>query len=231
MAEATAKDVMTKDVACISPDTSVRHAAEIMLARRVSGLPVIDNEGRLAGIVTEGDLMRRAELRSPQWSGSGSNAAFEDTNDAYVQSHSWRVGDLMTAEVVSVPETALLSEIATLFDRFHIKRVPVMCGASVVGIVSRSDLLQAIVSAPLDGTAAGDTAIRLSILSRLREDVCLAGPIPHVEVAGGVVHLRGSVRSRAAHDAVRVIVEGVRGVIGIEDDLEVVGAATAWEEH
>lgn len=75
MAEATAKDVMTKDIACISPDTSVRHAAAIMLARRVSGLPVIDNEGRLAGILTEGDLMRRTELRNAALAGSGSDAA------------------------------------------------------------------------------------------------------------------------------------------------------------
>ena len=120
MAEATAKDVMTMDITCISPDTSVRHAAAIMLARRVSGLPVIDNEGRLAGILTEGDLMRRTELRNAALAGSGSDATLEDRTEAYVQSHSWRAGDVMTTNVVSVPESATLSDIDTLYDRLII---------------------------------------------------------------------------------------------------------------
>lgn len=224
MAQATARDIMTTDVACIAPDTSVRRAAEIMLARRVSGLPVIDDEGRLAGIVTEGDLMRRAELRHAPWPAGEAGGHAGNGHEAYVRSHSWRAGDIMTAPVVSVPEEAPLFDIAALFDRLDIKRVPVVRDARVVGIVSRADLLRAIVSAPLDCTAAGDAAIRLGVLTRLREDICLAGPVPHVEVAGGVVHLRGSVGSRAEHDAVRVAVEGVRGVAGIEDHLDVAEA-------
>jgi CBS domain-containing protein len=215
---------MTKDVACVRPDTSVRHAAEVMLARRVSGLPVIDDEGRLAGIVTEGDLMRRAELRNALSPAGEANESSEGWNAAYVKSHSWRVGDVMTATVVSVREEEPLSGIATLLDQLDIKRVPVVRGECVVGVVSRSDLLRAIVSAPSDGTAAGDAAIRVGILARLREDLRLADPIPHVVVAGGIVHLRGSVRSQAERDAVRVVVEGVRGVAGIEDHLHVVGA-------
>lgn len=225
MARATARDIMTTDVACIAPDTSVRRAAEIMLARRVSGLPVIDDEGRIAGIVTEGDLMRRAELRNAPWPGDEAGDRSGAGHEAYIRSHSWRAGDVMTAAVVSVPEEAPLSHIAALFDRLDIKRVPVVRDARLVGIVSRSDLLRAIVSAPLDRTAAGDTAIRLGILARLREDIGLAGPVPSVEVEGGVVHLRGSVRSQAERDAVRVVVEGVRGVAGIEDHLDVVGVA------
>lgn len=223
MAQATARDIMTTDVACIAPDTSVRRAAEVMLARRVSGLPVIDDEGRLAGIVTEGDLMRRAELGNAPSPGADSGGRAGNRHEAYVRSHSWRVRDVMTAAVASVAEDTPLSEIAALFDRLDIKRVPVVDDARVVGIVSRSDLLRAIVSAPLDRTAAGDAAIRLGILARLREDLRLAGPIPGVEVEGGVVHLRGSVRSQAERDAVRVVVEGVRGVAGIEDHLDVVG--------
>lgn len=225
MVQATAKDVMTRDVAYICPDSSVRHAVEIMLSRRVSGLPVIDNEGRLAGIVTEGDLMRRAELCDALLPRSESNEFPEDRNAAYVKSHSWRVGDVMTSTVVSVPENASLSHIATLFDQLDIKRVPVVHGARVIGIVSRSDLLGAIVSAPPDCTAAGDTAIHLGILARLREDLHLADPLPEVNVTGGIVHLRGAVRSQAERDAVRVVVEGVRGVAGIEDHLDVVGAS------
>lgn len=225
MAQATARDIMTTDVACIAPDTSVRRAAEIMLARRVSGLPVIDDEGRLAGIVTEGDLMRRAELRNAPWPGGESGERAGAGHEAYIRSHSWRARDVMTAAVASVPEEAPLSHIAALFDRLDIKRVPVVRDARVVGIVSRSDLLRAIVSAPLDRTAAGDAAIRLAILARLREDIGLAGPVPGVDVAGGLVHLRGSVRSQAERDAVRVVVEGVRGVVGIEDHLDVVGVA------
>jgi len=229
MVEATAKDVMTKDVACIRPDTSVRHAVEIMLSRRASGLPVIDDEGCLAGIETEGDLMRRAELRNALLPESGSSESPEDCNAAYVKTHSWQVGDVMTGNVVSVPLNASLSHIAELFDPLGIKRVPALDGATVIGIVSRSGLLMAIVAAPLDRTAAGDTAIRLGILARLREDLCLTDPIPDVTVIGGIVHLRGVVRSQAERDAVRVVVEAVRGVAGIEDHLDVVGTpASEW---
>lgn len=221
MMAATAKDVMTKDIVCVRPDTSVRHAAEIMLARRVSGLPVIDDDGHLAGIVTEGDLMRRAELRKALWPGGEADETLAGWNAVYIKSHSWRIGDVMTAPVVSVGGDEALSHIAALFDQLDIKRVPITREGRVVGIVSRSDLLRAVISAPPDRTAAGDAAIRLGVLTRLREDLRLVDPIPHVAVAGGVVHLRGSVRSQAERDAVRVVVEGVRGVAGIEDHLNV----------
>lgn len=106
--ERVARDVMTVDVVSIQPDSSVRHAATTMLARRLSGLPVIDDEGRLVGILTEGDLMRRVELRDAlrptnPW------ASTDERNTAYVKSHSWRVGDVMTAPVASVGEEAPLS--------------------------------------------------------------------------------------------------------------------------
>lgn len=220
--ERTARDVMKVDVVSVQPDTSVRHAAAIMLARCVSGLPVIDDEGRLAGIITEGDLMRRSELRDALLL-SNTGASTDEWNTAYVKSHSWRVGDVMTAPVVSVDEEAPLSHIAKLLDRHNIRRVPVVRTGRVVGIVSRSDLLSAVAGMAPDSAAAGDQAIRLGIVTRLREDLCLADLIPHVGVAGGIVHLSGDVRSQAERDAVRVVAESVRGVVGIQDHLNIAG--------
>lgn len=217
---------MTVDVVSVQPDSSVRHAAASMLARRVSGLPVIDDEGRLVGILTEGDLMRRAELRDALRL-TNPGASTDERNTAYVKSHSWRVGDVMTASAVSVGEETPLFQIAELFDRRDIKRVPVVRAGRVVGIVSRSDLLGAVTGVARDSTAAGDQAIRLGIVTRLREVLHLADPMPHVTVTGGIVHLSGDVRSQAERDAVRVVAEGVRGVTGVQDHLDISGQAPA----
>ncbi len=212
---------MATDVVSVRPDTSVRHAAEIMLARGLSGLPVIDDDGRLAGVITEGDLMRRAELRDALGSAETSGASAQDRSRDYVTGHSWRVGDVMSTPAVAVEETTPLGEIAALFDRRAIKRVPVLRAGVLVGIVSRSDLLRGIVTAAPDRTAAGDAAIRLGIVTRLRYDLGLAEPLPDVVVTRGIVHLSGIVRSETERAAVRVVAEGVRGVAGIDDRLVV----------
>ena len=100
-----ANDVMTVDVVSVSPDHSVRHAARIMLDHRISGLPVVDDDGRLVGIVTEGDLMRRSELGAQALKPIGRHfATSEDGARAYVKSHSWKVSDVMTSDPIVVDE-------------------------------------------------------------------------------------------------------------------------------
>ena len=139
--------VMTSPTITISPGASVRQAITTMLDHRVSGLPVVDETGRLAGIVSEGDLLRRAEIGTekhrPKWLecllGPGRSAT------DYVHSHSRRVADVMTNNPVFVDERASLAAIVALMEKHRVKRVPVLRDSVVVGIVTRADLLRAFV--------------------------------------------------------------------------------------
>lgn len=141
-----AGDVMTQDVIAVASDATAMQAAVLMLKHEISGLPVVDPDGTLVGIVTEGDFLRRAELgtqrRRPRWLefviGPGRLA-----ND-YVQACGRKVSDVMTAEPRTATEWTPLQEVVQLMERHRIKRVPVVCGRLLVGIVTRADLLRAL---------------------------------------------------------------------------------------
>ena len=208
------KDVMTTKVVRVSPDNSVRQAARLMFDNNVSGVPVVDDEGRLLGIISEGDLMRRTELCSGA-TASQPGLAADDIAAAYVKRCSWRVGDAMTADPVTIDEDASVARVAKILQERGIKRVPVTRNGELVGIVSRRDLLQAILSAPQDNMPAGDEAIRRSVLVRLGENTGLEGLDVTVSVSDGVVHLRGKVETAGCRRAARLLAENVRGVRGV----------------
>ena len=139
-----ARDVMVRAVVTTSPETTVEELARLMINLRISGVPVMDKNGTLVGMVTEGDLLLRVETGTerhrPRWSepfSSNSRLAAE-----YVKSHAKRVAEIMTQEVCSVGELATLGEITDLLETKHIKRVPVVLDGKIVGIVSRADLLR-----------------------------------------------------------------------------------------
>ncbi|NRP74512.1 Inosine-5'-monophosphate dehydrogenase [Ensifer psoraleae] len=210
------KDVMTTKVIRLSPDNSVRQAAKLMFEHHVSGIPVVDDEGNLLGVISEGDLIRRTELCS-EASVLVADMALEadDRANAFVRRCSWRVGDVMTANPVTIEEDAPVKQVARLMQERGIKRIPVMRGGELVGIVSRADLLQAIFSARQDETAAGDEAIRRSILVRLGENTGLEGMDVTVMVTEGIVHFWGKVETAACRRAARIVAESVHGVRGV----------------
>lgn len=216
-----AKDVMTRDVISIGPDATVVEAAKLMIDRRISGVPVIDGE-RLAGIVSEGDLVHRAEIGTAEqgrswWlrllAGAGSLA------EEYTRSHSKHVHDVMTRHVYAVAEVTPVAKIAELLDRKRIKRVPVMRGETVVGIVSRGDLLKAIVAAAAAPSTAApdDMAIRARLLDGLKHEPWATTVGTSLEVHDGVVSLWGSVGSEGERKATRVLAENVDGVKSVHD--------------
>ncbi|HTQ83745.1 MAG TPA: CBS domain-containing protein, partial [Pseudolabrys sp.] len=143
-----AEDVMTRNVISIDPDATVLQAARLMLQHRISGLPVIDKGGQLVGVISEGDFLRRRETktehRRSRWleflMGPGRVAA------EYSHSHGSKVSEVMTTDVKTVDDVTPLEDIVELMERRRIKRVPVMCGREVVGIVTRSNLMHAMVS-------------------------------------------------------------------------------------
>ncbi|NRQ14739.1 CBS domain-containing protein [Ensifer sesbaniae] len=205
------KDVMTTSVVKLSPDNSVRQAARIMLDNHVSGLPVVDDEGRLVGLISEGDLIRRTELGGGVPMVDATIAADARAN-AYVRRSSWRVGDAMTVDPVTIDEGASVARVAAVMQERGIKRIPVLRNGILVGIVSRADLLQAVLSAKQDETAAGDEAIRRSILVRLGENTGVEGLDIKVAVTDGIVHLWGNVETAECRRAARIVAENVRGV-------------------
>jgi CBS domain-containing protein len=199
---------MVSAVVTASPDTTVEVLARLMINLRISGVPVLDKDGRLVGMVTEGDLLRRVEIGTerhrPRWSepfSSNSRLAAE-----YVKSHATRVADVMTREVFSVDETATLGEIADLLEAKKIKRVPVTHDGKVVGVVSRADLLKVIAS----GGAGTENEEQDQTIRRLLLAV----------VTDGVVHLWGIIRSEDERRALRVAAENIPGVRGVEDHTE-----------
>ncbi|TCU05370.1 CBS domain-containing protein [Rhizobium sullae] len=210
------KDVMITKVVGVSPDNSVRRAAEVMLTNRISGVPVIDDAGCLVGIISEGDLLRRTELGRGAIAELGTSVlTAEEQATAYVKSNAWRVADVMSRAPVVVEEDASLGRVSGLMQKHGIKRIPVMREGVLVGIISRADLLRVIVTADLDETARGDEAVRRSIAIRLSENTGLLGKDVTVAVTDGVAHLWGNVDTAECKKAARVAAESVRGVRGV----------------
>lgn len=218
-----AKDVMTRHVVTVGPGHGIRHAATRMIENRISGLPVIDDDGRLVGILTEGDLICRAELgfsraASDRDEGDGQGEAFAR---AYVRSESWRVSDVMSRDVLTVTEETTLARISEIMTSSGFNRLPVVEADRLVGIVSRSDLLRVVATADHDQTATGDTAIACAVAARLDADLDLDPATVRLIVTNGDVELIGTVRTLSEREAARVAAEGVRGVASVTNRLAV----------
>ena len=144
-----AGEVMTRNVVSIGTDASVADMVKLMFDNRISGLPVVDDQGGLVGIVTEGDCLRRAEIgterKRPRWLelliGPGRLA------DEYIHTHSRKVAEVMTQSPITITEDTSLEEVVHLMESRRIKRLPVVRNGKVVGIVSRANLVHALASA------------------------------------------------------------------------------------
>jgi CBS domain-containing protein len=218
-----ARDVTVRAVVTTSPDTTVEGLARLMINLRISGVPVMNTDGTLVGIVTEGDLLRRVETGTePQRSHSSETFSSNSQLAAeYVKSHAKRVADIMTREVFSVEELATLGEIADLLETKHIKRLPVVHDGKIVGIVSRADLLKVIASGGVrTENEEQDRTIHRLLLAELREQNWADASEGRVVVTDGVVHLWGIVRSEDERRALRIAAENTPGVRGIEDHTE-----------
>jgi len=217
-----ARDVMTRRVVTVAPETSVPEVARLLLEKRISAVPVVDGEGRIVGIVSEGDLMTRPESgttrRRSWWL---SLLSGEEDAATYVKTHGSRAADVMTRDVVTVAEDTPLGDVARILEERRIKRVPVVRRGKLVGIVSRADLLQGLASAKARPRKAGgsDRVIREKLLKALgRESWAPLGQI-NVTVSGGVVHLWGLADSAEQRRALRVAAESIAGVRAVEDHL------------
>ena len=216
-----AQDIMTRNVVTTTPEATVGEVATLLVERHISAVPVIDAAGKLVGIVSEGDLVRRPEIagerRASWWLTLFSDQA-ERARD-YVKTHGRNVAEIMTRNVVTVSETAPISEIARLLESKRIKRVPVTREGKVVGIVSRADLLRALAvrEVPQDTAQArkDDRAIQAE-LRKVLHDQGWDSHLLNVVVEDNVVHLWGLVESDEMRQALTLAVQNIAGVRQVE---------------
>ena len=215
-----AADVMTRDVISIGTGHSVQHAAKLMLSNQISGLPVLNDDGKLVGIITEGDLMRRLELYGLPADVESETLRAADA-EAYIRNSRWRAADCMSSTLITVDEETSVNRITALMAANGIKRVPVVRGEEMVGILSRSDLLECIVHVGSDRTILSDSAIKTAVLARLKFDLHLSPNDVDASVSDGWVNLLGEVASPALSRAAAVAAESVPGVSGVHNQLRV----------
>jgi CBS domain-containing protein len=225
-----ASDVMTRNVISVTPDATVAEAVELMLDRGISGLFVVDASGVLVGVVTEGDLLRRDELgteRRKSWwlrliASPGRQAA------DFTRTHGRRVADVMTHDLISVDADSPLESIVALMEQHRIKRVPVLLGDRMVGVVSRADMLRALSVAArgTTGSAPDDRTMRDRILDTLAKEPWAPRTTLNVTVLNGVVDLWGTIGNDQERRAICVIAENTPGVTKVIDHLVFVEAYT-----
>lgn len=218
-----AADVMSRNVVAVEQGASLADAIRLMLDNRISGLPVVDGNGKLVGVVTEGDLLHRSETgtdrRRPAWLefliGPGRLAG------EYVRTHGRKVGDVMTRNVVAVAEDTPLENIVEAMDHHRIKRVPVLRGGALVGLVSRADLLRALAEriAAEPVVPSGDEAIRERLMAELEKVAWSPREGITIAVEDGVVTLSGVIFDEKEREALRVAAENVPGVAAVADHL------------
>ena len=217
-----AHQIMTRSVITVTPETTIVDAANTTLRRHVSGPPVVDGAGKLVGIVSEGDFIRRSEIgtqrRRGRWLrfivGPGKSAT------DFVHEHGRKVADIMTPEPLTVTEDTSLEAIVELMEKRNVKRLPVTRSDKIVGIVSRANLLQAIASLAREvpDPTADDDHLRNRVFDALeKNDWCPVGL--SVVVRDGIVHLSGVISEEHSRQAAIVAAENVTGVKKVHDHL------------
>jgi CBS-domain-containing membrane protein len=225
-----AVDVMTRDVITVGEGASVTEVAKLLAEHGISAVPVVDRDRRVIGMVSEGDLLHRAETgterRRAWW--LDMVAATNQLAREYVKTHSQTVRDVMTRDVISVTETTPLADIAVLLETRAIKRVPVLRDGRLVGIVSRANLVRALAMTVTEepaGPVNDDQALREKLLAELKNQRWAEVAPANVTVSNGVVHLWNSYASEDERRALLAAAHNIPGVRRVEDHMRKVRLA------
>jgi len=215
-------DIMVRNVISVGPDASVREIASLMLERRISGVPVVDGERRVLGIVSEGDLIRRPEIGTYS-SPTGWLTVFLSQDESardFVKTHGLLATEVMSRPAICVAPETPLGEVVQLFARHRVKRLPVVEHGKLAGLVTRAELLRALVARQaIPPIASGDQEIRDRIEAILRSEVWAPSAYVNVQVSEGVVQLWGMVNSIAQRDALVLAVRGTPGVREVQQHI------------
>lgn len=216
-------DVMTRRVISVSPQSTIADAGKLMLKNHISGLPVIDDAHKLVGIITEGDLVRRPETGTEPKRSAWLDAFFgpEEGAKSFIRFHGVKVQEVMTRTPLTTTPSATLAEAVQVMESHKIKRLPVVWRNKVVGIVSRANLVRALISI-LRATPANshnDAATRDRILNAIDKENWSSGAAVDVVVRDGVVDIWGTMSNSAQRQALKVLVESTPGVKQVEDHM------------
>ena len=218
-----AKDIMTGKVVCIDVEESIFDAAELLLGAGVSALPVVNDKGEVVGIVSEADLIRRAEIDTAAKKNWLLRLMDSETSAAhdFIGAHARRVSDIMTRKVVTASEDATLAQLVELMEGHSVKRIPIVREGALVGVVSRADLLQALLSREPDSPVPqpNDKALRQAVVETLEKRPWTSRWPTNIFANDGVVHLWGFVEGEEVRKAYRVAAENVPGVRKVKSHL------------
>jgi CBS domain-containing protein len=220
-----ARDIMVREVIAVRPDTLVRDIATLMVEKHVGGVPVLTEKGKLIGIVSQSDLLHRAELgteRKHKWwfrifADSGALAR------EYAKAHGLKAHDIMTRYVVSVRDDAELRDVADILDNRRIKRVPVVREDRMVGIITRGDLVRVLSQVQVSTATKriGNAALHKTLYDRIQSQPWINDNYISLAVDNGVVELGGFVETADQHAALRVLIEQTEGVNHVNDKISV----------
>ena len=217
-----ARDIMHADVISVRPDDSVLDAAKVMLERKISGLLVMDG-GNLLGILTEGDLTRRSEIHTDRQRSRWLEFFVTPGRlaDEYIHMSGRKVHEVMTHGVYTVPETADLREVVETMQKHHVKRVPVMVGNAVIGMITRADIVRAFVTTAESSPAKSrtDDEIRRQLVTHLEKQKWSVPDLVNISVKDGVITFEGAVMDPRQMQAFEVAAENIPGVKKIHDRL------------
>jgi CBS domain-containing protein len=218
------KDVMTKQVISVSPQTSIAEALDTMTRSRLSGLPVINDGGSLVGIVSEADFLRRGELGTAKPQGGWLETVFLPGRAAeiYARAHARRVDEIMSTDVASIEETASLGDAVKIMEKRRVKRLPVVSDDKVIGMIARADFIRALallLRQPYEEALVSDAEIAKRIEKEMNAQKW--APVASIDVAvkDGVVTLRGYLTDERERNAIHALVENVEGVRGLHDHM------------
>jgi CBS domain-containing protein len=223
-------DLMTRKVVSVAADMAVPLVATLLVERRLSAVPVTDGGGRILGLISEADLMRRPETgteRHASW-WLRAFASRDALAEHYTKSHGLVAKDIMTTRVVTIPSDASVDEAADLMERHRVKRLPVVRSGLLVGIIARADLVRALAMAPRSPAGAhDDAAVREAVEQALEEDRRMWVGDICVTVHQHTAHLWGRVESETQSDAVRVLASRVPGVGAVKNHLAISASPVA----
>lgn len=229
-----AHQIMSRQVITVGVDTAIADAIKIMLSHHVSGLPVVDTAGKLVGIISEGDFIRRAEIGTERQRGrwltfltGADRVAFD-----FARAHGRRIGQIMTTDPITIREDTALPEIVKIMEKHCIKRLPVMREHKIVGMVTRADFLPAIANLArnIEGVSQDDDRIRNAVLVAMARAPWRPCAL-NVGVHEGIVSLKGNVRSEHGRQAAMIAAENVPGVKRVEDRLAKVSYPPPEEDY
>jgi CBS-domain-containing membrane protein len=218
-----AQEIMTRRVLTVRSDSPLQDAIAVMLEHGISGLPVLDADGMPVGMLSEGDLLRRAELgtesKRPRWLafllGPGKLAA------EYTHAHGRIVSDVMTDRLYSVAPDTPVQEVVLQMERHHVKRLPVLEDGRLVGIISRANLLRALALAAsgLPAASASDDQIRERMAQELAATEWAPRSLLDIVVRDSEVHLYGTILDDREREALCVVARNTAGVKAVHDHL------------